>query len=114
MPDAATLAKAEKLVRDAFGNYTSTALKDRPAMAAKMIQGGIDTQGNDAGRYALLKDGMDLAAGAGDAADAMTAADALSKLYAVNRDELRLESIRKASLAATTPAAAQIRRRRSA
>jgi beta-lactamase regulating signal transducer with metallopeptidase domain len=107
VPDAVTLAKAEKLVRDAFGNYSSAPLKDRSSLAAKMIQGGIDTQGNDAGRYVLLKDGMELAAGAGDAADALKAADEMSKLYAVNGNDLRLELTRKAALVVTTPASAQ-------
>ncbi len=76
-------------------------------MALKMIQSGIDTRGNDAGRYALLLDGMELAAGAGDAADALKAADELSALYAVNGNDLRLDLTHRAAGAATTPAAAQ-------
>lgn len=103
VPDVATQAKKERLIRDVFGNFNAAPLADRPAIAAKMIEQGMATADDPAARFVLLKDGGELAASAGDAATAMRAATLLASIYAVDAGEWKLALLRKATAAATTP-----------
>jgi formylglycine-generating enzyme required for sulfatase activity/serine/threonine protein kinase len=106
VPDAATQAKKEKLIRDVFGNFNAAPLAERPAIAVKMLEQGMATADDPAARYVLLKDGGELAASAGDAATAMRGAALLASVYAVDGGELKLALLRKSTAAATTPAVA--------
>lgn len=107
VPDAAALAKKEKLVRDVFGNYTATPLANRSAIAAKMIEQGTASVDDPAARYVLLKDGADLASSAGDAATALHAASLIGGSYAVDAAELKLANLRRSVTAASSPTLAE-------
>jgi formylglycine-generating enzyme required for sulfatase activity/beta-lactamase regulating signal transducer with metallopeptidase domain len=106
VPDAASAAKTEKVIRDVFGNYNAAPAAQRPAIAAKMMEEGIATANDPVARYVLLKDAGDLAASAGDAATAMRAATMLASTYLLDEGELKLALLRRAAGTAVAPTAA--------
>ncbi len=107
VPDAAAQTKAEKNVRDVFGNHDKETPDERDAAAAKMLDAAATSQDEPATLYVLLKRSGDLAAGAGDADVAIKAAAKLSESFAMDGDDLALQWLRKAVLTTQSAAAAK-------
>lgn len=97
VPDPAAQAKAEKLIRDVFGNYAQTARADRPAIASKMIVQAASSEDEPAARYVLLRRAAELAASVGDATTAARAAGEIAAAFSVDPDEFRTEMLRKSA-----------------
>src|SRR5437868_3206159 len=81
-PDAAAQEKSQKLVRDLFKDaYARTAPADRLALAKALRKEAEGTSADPAGKFVLLREARDVAAGAGDFAAAMEAVDDLNHTF---------------------------------
>ncbi len=73
-------------------------------LARKLLQQGIETQGDPAGRYALLRMARDYATGVADPGVAMQAIDEMGRSFAMDIAQAKLESIAALSKQPLTPA----------
>ncbi|MDB5324046.1 MAG: hypothetical protein JWN40_5677 [Phycisphaerales bacterium] len=97
-PDAAAQERAQKLVRDLFKDaYTRKAPADRVALVKVLRMEAERTSGDLAGKFVLLREARDIAAGAGDFAGAMEAVDDLNRAFAIDAVEMKLTTLRAAS-----------------
>ena len=95
VPGARSIAEAEQLVREAFGD--ARAVRGRAgglALARKLLEQGQEAANDDpATRYVLLRDARDLAAAAGDLAVAMAAAEEMVAAFRVKRAATKLAAV---------------------
>jgi hypothetical protein len=102
-PDALAQERAQKLVRDLFKDaYARKAAADRVALAKSLRKEAEGTSGDVAGKFVLLREARDLAAGAGDFTGAMEAVDDLNRAFAIDAVEMKLTVLRAASRGATS------------
>lgn len=93
-PDADAQAKAEAQIKDLFkDDFTKRKPADLQALASKLIQAAADTKGDLAGQFVLLRLAAEVAAKAGDAADALQAIDAQAKDFAVSAVALKAQAL---------------------
>jgi hypothetical protein len=100
VPESGALIKSEKLIKDIFkDDYTAAKKKPDAALelAAKMLKQAQDTKDDPAAKYVLLRESRDLAAGAGDGAQALAAVDQMSVEFAVNAVELKAAALETAA-----------------
>ena len=95
IPDANALQEARKLVNEVYGADISKAKtpEEKAAVAKKLLQAGIDTKGDPAGRYVLLGMAADTAAEAGDAETAFAAVDELARMYTLDGLKLKADTL---------------------
>ncbi len=84
MPDAASQAKALKLVQEVHSPYPPGEAAARQDLAVKMLDEGRRTTDDAAQRYVLLRESRDMAAGAGGWATAMDSIKALEESFPVD------------------------------
>jgi len=97
-PDAASLARAEKLIRSLYRDeYAARDAPQRQALARKLFQQGLETRDDAALRWVLMRDARDFAANAGDAPTAVRAIDELAKLHPVAVVEMKLSTLAAAA-----------------
>jgi hypothetical protein len=106
-PAAAALKEAEKKVRDLYkADYARRTPADLQTLAQRFLQEGLSTADEATVRYVYLREARDLAAQAADAALAMSAADQLGKLFAVDTAALKSAALAAVERAVRTPEAA--------
>jgi WD40 repeat protein len=102
-PDVAALAAADKEFKDV---HKAELAKRKPAelqaLAAKLLQEGIDTKDKPAVRFALLRGARDLAAKVADFTLAMRAVDELVNRFDVDEYEMKLQAVEAGARAAAT------------
>ncbi|HVS37840.1 MAG TPA: hypothetical protein VMS17_19940 [Gemmataceae bacterium] len=104
-PDAAAQAKSETMIKALFKEeFAKKKAPDVQALAAKMIQQAADAKDDATSKFVLLRMASELAAKAGDAADAVAAIDAQAAEYAVNAPALKARALETA-LHPTAPGA---------
>ncbi|HWE95334.1 MAG TPA: hypothetical protein VG269_15310 [Tepidisphaeraceae bacterium] len=106
-PDAASQARAQKLINEVFKDDSSRhPPADREALATKMFQ-QAGRSSDVVERFVLLLNARDLAAEAGSAALANKAIDEIVKSYSVDPLAMRETALTTATRAAKTPRAAK-------
>jgi hypothetical protein len=103
VPTAAQQSAAHDLIHKLYDkDFARKAPADRAALAKLLLAQANDTADDVPARYVCLTDAIDLAAGAGDAATAVAAADALARDF-VTADpvDLRRQALARALTAAT-------------
>jgi serine/threonine protein kinase len=109
VPDRAAQAKAEALIKDVFqAEYAKKGPLDMKALAAKLLQQGLDTRDDLQARFVLFREAGDLAAQAGDLKTAFAVVDKLASEYAVDALLLKAAFLTTAGGAARTSAAHQV------
>jgi WD40 repeat protein len=102
-PDAAALAAADKEVKDVYKvEFAKKKKADEQALAAKLLQEGIDTKDKPVIRFALLRQARDLAAKVGDFPLSLRAVDETANRFDVDVLELKLQAVDAGARAATT------------
>jgi hypothetical protein len=79
-------------------------LADKTAVAADMIEAALQLQDGSADQYVLLKIAREIAAGAGDAATALRAAEKQAERFDVSAAKLKAETLLTAAREAATTA----------
>jgi hypothetical protein len=103
MPDEAAQARAAALIRDLFKvAYARRKPADRLALAAQLLQRAEETDDDPAGRFVLLGEARDLAAGAGDVVTALAAVEKMANWYAVDVLPLKMTALATAVKGART------------
>jgi hypothetical protein len=106
VPDQASQEKAEKTIKEVFKDeYTHRKPADLLALAAKLVQQAEESKDDPAARFVLLREARDLAARAGDAEEALKAADEMIQVFAVNAPEMKAGVLETLARAPTTPTA---------
>ncbi|MDB5314135.1 MAG: hypothetical protein JWO38_8337 [Gemmataceae bacterium] len=111
-PDRAPVPPDEvqkKIEADVRGLYRAEYAKkfaaDQRALAARLLQLGLDTTGDPAARYVLFREATDLAAKAADPALALKAVSHLAAEFRVDGPALTAAVLEKAAAAAAVPSA---------
>ena len=105
-PDDASLAAAEKEVKDLYkAEYAKKKKEDVLALADKLRQQGVDTKDKPATRFVLFRESRDLAARAGDFGLSRRAVEEMVKDFAVNDQEMNVQAVEAAARAILAPAA---------
>lgn len=85
IPEDSAQKEAEKTIKSLFkDDYAKKAPADRVALAKTLLQQGTETKDDDAARYVLLRESLDLAARSGDIATGFLAAEEMSRVYPMN------------------------------
>jgi serine/threonine protein kinase len=85
VPDEASLAVAEKEVKELYkAEYAKKQPAQRQALAARLLQDGLETKDKPAARYVMLRESRDLAVTAGDLPLALRAAEEMSNSFTVS------------------------------
>lgn len=109
VPDAAAQEKAFRIVKDLFKDEIDAA--KNPAtkleLAKTLMQRGMDTQGDPAGQYVLLRQARDYAIAAADPGLALQVVDEIIRGFQVDSLALRLETLVALSKIALVPAQAK-------
>ena len=97
---------SQKAAGDLYGDRFRSAktLADKTAVAAEMIEAALKLQDGSADQYVLLKIAREIAAGAGDAATALRAAEKQAERFDVSAAKLKAETLLTAAREATTTA----------
>lgn len=95
VPSAAAQASAQKAVRDTFGDAAQVAPDKRVDLAKQLLAQGRDIGNDAASRYVLLKQTIELATRARDAAIAMDAASEMATHFVVDGEQLKLDTLRE-------------------
>ena len=92
VPSVAAQWVATRTIKGIFADARAKAVTpaEKAALAAKMLQAGIETTDDLPQKYVVLKDALDLAVAAGDGGTATAAADELSRSFAVEALPLRI------------------------
>lgn len=95
IPDAQALEAAQKAAGELFGVRFRSAktAADKSAVAAEMIEAALKLQDGTADQFVLLKIAREIAAGAGDAATALQAAEQQAKRFDVPAAKLKAETL---------------------
>ena len=94
VPDSADQQKAEKTIKELFqAEYAKTKQADRLALANKLLMEADGSNDDPAAKYVLLRETRDIAAKAGDAGLAMTAADAMAATFDVKPAVIKVEAL---------------------
>jgi hypothetical protein len=102
-PDAAALAAADKEFKDVHkAEFAKRKPAELQALAAKLLQEGIDTKDKPAVRFALLRGARDLAAKVGDLSLSLRAAGEMAERFDVDEQEMKLQAVETGARAATT------------
>jgi hypothetical protein len=100
VPDAAAREKAEKLVQEVFQEDLARA-KGNPAALRKLggtlVEQARETKDDPAARFVLFRDAAELAAQAGDLADATHRITEIAREFAVDKAELQLHVLETAA-----------------
>ncbi len=108
VPDVASQAKAEQLIKDLFkGEYAKRRRSDLQEFAAKLFQEGVGTKEDPVARFVLLREARDLAVQGADPATAMRAIDELARWYAVDGLDMKASALEKLGGGTSTAAAAK-------
>ncbi|MGD0089789.1 MAG: hypothetical protein ABSE73_07700 [Planctomycetota bacterium] len=103
VPPAALLGETEKRIREALKEeYAKRGAADRIALAQRLLKIAEENKEDAPVRYAALREAKDIAAAAGDSAIALAAAEALSAVFKVNKDDLKLAAFTVVARAAAT------------
>jgi hypothetical protein len=95
-PDAAVQKETLKKVKDLFKDeYAKKLPADQLALARKLLQNGVETTGDDAAKFVLLKESREIAVASGDAETALRAVDETAKAFAVDAAALKLAVLGK-------------------
>ncbi|MDB5354891.1 MAG: hypothetical protein JWN24_1344 [Phycisphaerales bacterium] len=106
-PADSAQAGPTKLVRELFkSEYASRDPVVRRGLARKLFEEAAKTTGDPTGRYVLLRESRDVAAAAGDLADALNAADEIAASYDVKSLDQRLIVFGAVGNVAQSPASA--------
>jgi hypothetical protein len=106
-PPAAALKEAEKQIRDLYkADYARRTPADLQALAQRFLKEGLSAADDAAVRYVYLREARDLAAQAADAATAMSAAEHLGRLFAVDSAAQKTAALAAVERAVRTPEAA--------
>jgi len=98
IPAADAIAAAEKLVKDVFKDeYVRTDDASKRAFAQKLLENARSTNDDEAARYVLFLEAIELAGQVGDLNRAFNAADELAAEFAVNGSKLKAPAIEKAA-----------------
>ena len=85
VPSRADQAKAEDLVRDLFKtDYRKTRRADQLVLSARLLEQGLETKDDPAGRYVLLREAAILAARAGALEQGLSAVNELTGSFATS------------------------------
>jgi len=88
IPSAADRAKSLKIIRGLYGKQFGTNnAQAKAALAAKLLQEGIDTADDVTARYVLFDQAIAMAIASGDVATALAARDELVKRFAVDLND---------------------------
>ncbi|MCY2950826.1 MAG: hypothetical protein NTU53_02480, partial [Planctomycetota bacterium] len=103
IPDLASQARAGKFVREIFQKeYAWTIGLARREFARKLMQQGLETNGDAAARFVLFREARDIAAGAGDAGMVARAIELLDRYFIVDEIKMNLVALRAAGEASKT------------
>jgi hypothetical protein len=106
VPSEAAVKEAEKLIRDIFkDDYARKSQADRSLLAQKLLKQSAENKDDQAALYVLLRDALDLATQAGDAATSLSALEKLTARFEVNALALKLSTIGALGRFARTPEA---------
>src|SRR5947207_2535917 len=90
-PSLADQAKAERMVRDIFKReYLDQ--KNRVSFAATLLKNAKETNDDPAAKYVLFRESRDQAIAAAVLDPAITAADAMTAAFAMDRDDYRIDT----------------------
>lgn len=104
VPDLGAQKASEKLIRELFReDYAKKAFLDKAALAQKLIELGLQTQGDPPGRYVLFEQAQELAVAAGNLALAFEAVDHSAKEFEVNGPMLKGAALLAISQNVRTP-----------
>jgi formylglycine-generating enzyme required for sulfatase activity len=97
VPPKEARKKALAMVHDMYKEEWAKAktAAEKQALARKLVEESRKTQGDDAGRYALLQAAHQLALEAGDATVAFQTVEELSRLYDVDTLDMKLAAVGK-------------------
>lgn len=84
VPDAEAQRKAEKVIREVYGDAAKKPAPDRIAFAKKMLQQGIETKDDPSSQYVMFREAREVAARAGDAATALQAIEEMGRRFEVD------------------------------
>lgn len=108
VPEAAALERSEHALRGQFrSDFAARSPTERDAFAKRLVEIAGQTNDDPAARYVMLKDGMELAAGAADVRTAVKTARQLARDYDVNELETRLAAVQSLRRSVRTPQAAE-------
>jgi hypothetical protein len=97
VPDDDAQAKAEKEIKETFKqDWARTKTSDKMALAAKLLDSGVQTRDNRAACFLLLREARDLAAQVGDVPTAMKAVDETAVRFEIDAPEAKLAALNKA------------------
>lgn len=98
VPSPMDQSAADKLIKSIFvTEYAVKTPAGRQQLAGKLLAQAAQSQDDPAARYVLLREARDLWAMTGDVPSALIAIDALAEGFAVNGDDLRIETFRIAT-----------------
>ena len=98
IPDKQQLAAKSKLIRELFKEqYSDRSDQGRAALIQLLIKQGNDTNDDDAGRFALYQEALDLAQKVGDAQSAWTAVSLMTANYEMDTFEAKVSVLREVS-----------------
>ena len=98
-PDAAVQKETLKKVRDLFKDeYARKSPSDQMALGRKLLQNGIDTSGDEAAKFVLLKEAREVSLAAGDVETSLRAIDETSQSFAVDGAALKLAVLGKVAV----------------
>jgi len=102
VPDAASQAKAQELVRGVYGQEYAAAetSAERLALAKKMLDEAAKTKDDPVGHFILLRIAKDVAVLAGDAETALEAVDQLVQTFDVDPIQTKVDCLEKVARAA--------------
>jgi hypothetical protein len=109
LPDEAARAEAEGAVKKQFkDDYAKTKPADRLALAGKLWDKALATNGDSTPRYVLLRETLAVATLSGDVTTALKAIDQLTQEYEIDGLELKLALLTTGSKSATTVATERV------
>ncbi len=98
-PDAAVQKETLKKVRDLFKDeYAKRLPADQLALARKLLQNGVETTGDDAAKFVLLKEAREIAVAVGDVETALRSVDETAKAFVVDAAALKLAVLGKVAV----------------
>lgn len=105
VPDAGAQEQANKLLRQLFGAEIDAARTPQAKvdLARKLLQQGIDSRDDPAGRYVLLTKAKDLAIAVGDPPLAMQAVDEITRSFRIDGTALGVEALTALSKLSLNP-----------
>ena len=96
VPSDAELTASRKLIREIYpSDLARQTVSERRLLASKFYDAAIETKDDPAGRYVMLQEAMNLAAGTGDVEIVGRAADALEAAYTCNAAAQRADALAK-------------------